>query len=308
MCGLFGWIINEHDDNAVSASKMHIVGTVLAARNDERGGDSWGYFDGQRVERGLGDILDAHGDNSLAQSAFMLAHTRLATTGAKTVENAHPFEVVGSVRHIIGAHNGMVSNHVMLNTKYHRTCQVDSMHIFEHLANGVKPKDITAYGAITYQSADGVFASRFHGGQLSAVTVAGGLIWSSAADSLMLALRIARIPVVRVFQFGDQTLYRLSHDGIRKVGRLSIAEPMYSGKWSYGDWDDIETVDNYGTAKKPTIADADDIDDLEDYANAIHNLAKEDKYASATAARIAASSAVPNSIYALSERLKREET
>ena len=202
MCGIFGY---NFKDGAISAGRRAILGNNLARLNDKRGGHSWGVCsieDGDtNITRGLGDM----GDHaySLADAKFVLAHTRYATIGAKTVENAHPFEI----GNIIGAHNGGVTNHFELDKRYKRDCKVDSMHFFHHLDDDLPFGDIEGYGSIEWLRRDElesgverVFLSKMKGGMLAifgigdpAAPKSDGIVWSSDEKHLLEALFTAGI-------------------------------------------------------------------------------------------------------------------
>jgi len=100
MCGIFGGI-GKVDPAIIRA---------LAIANRERGTDSLGFFDSRmRMEKAAGDPMDllpAMNDFILeaCKGWFVAGHTRLATRGAKTDRNAHPFQY-GLV---VGSHNGVV--------------------------------------------------------------------------------------------------------------------------------------------------------------------------------------------------------
>jgi hypothetical protein len=146
MCGIFGWDINPR---MVSHNQLAILGSWLASKMDYRGGDSWGYvIPGKTPVKGLGKMI-GHTLN-LSRSYRVLAHTRKGTTGAITVENAHPFQI----GKYIGVHNGVISDHKELNTKHKRTCEVDSMHIYHHLNEGIDISELQGYGALGFLHLD----------------------------------------------------------------------------------------------------------------------------------------------------------
>lgn len=131
-----------------------------------RGRDAWGCSDGQTVLRYTGELIDTW-DKSFqttkdwSQGIF---HTRGASCGEKgKVENAHPFSYQkedGSW--IIGIHNGCLHNHDALNRKYSRSCEVDSMHIWMHLAEGKPWSDIEGWGNLAWWETTPKFGQVLH--------------------------------------------------------------------------------------------------------------------------------------------------
>ncbi len=187
MCGIFGFTLK---DSAIEPERRAILAATLARLNDERGGDSWGVCrlesESPHVHRGLTTLADHVG--VLLGSPRLFAHTRWATHGKVTIENAHPFAVNG----IIGAHNGIVYNHYDLAKKYNRSYEVDSQHIFAHLSVGADMGEIEGYGAIEWVvvGKPEMYLCRLVEGELAIAGVGGdldhplGVVWSSDADHL----------------------------------------------------------------------------------------------------------------------------
>lgn len=103
MCGIFGYIGQKTD-----ASEKVLAGLKLL---EYRGYDSWGITvkqgDKLTFEKHVGKIGEAK--TSLPRSTIGIGHTRWATHGGVTVENAHPH--LDCTREIAVIHNGIVENY-----------------------------------------------------------------------------------------------------------------------------------------------------------------------------------------------------
>jgi hypothetical protein len=192
MCGIFGWDLLG---SRLSPEQRNIIAMFLTAQNDQRGGNSWGVFnlDTETIYRGLGDITSNW--QHIAAVKRIMCHTRLATTGGVTVDNAHPFCIKG----IVGAHNGIVHNHEFLNRKYGRSCSVDSEHIFMHLATGKGLDDLVGYGAIEWVDTTHTDIVKLckisNWADLAIAQVEdAGCVWSSSGAHLAAALLAAEVP------------------------------------------------------------------------------------------------------------------
>src|SRR5438034_3433365 len=103
MCGIFGYVGHQTD-----ASEKVLAGLKLL---EYRGYDSWGISvkKGKKLvsEKYVGKIGDA--ETTLPESSLGIGHTRWATHGGVTVENAHPH--LGCTREIAVLHNGIIENY-----------------------------------------------------------------------------------------------------------------------------------------------------------------------------------------------------
>ena len=143
MCGIFGAIGKRINPGTIRA---------LAIINRERGTDSLGFFSntGKFVKRADDPVVCLADDDfadfidkSCCKGWFLAGHTRAATAGAVTNNNAHPFRF----GRIIGCHNGIVSAP--------KSYSVDSEFLFDSLnkAGGdynTAFADIAGYWALSW--------------------------------------------------------------------------------------------------------------------------------------------------------------
>lgn len=240
MCGLLGWFTTHGERRLIP------LAAALMVQMDDRGGHSWGYWADGKIWKGLGDIAEGVGARSLRNASVLMAHTRLASVGAVSIANCHPF----TCGNIIGAHNGGISNHWELNKKYDRKFEVDSKHIFAQLDEGKPLSELEGYGAITWidKARPGIVnLSRFNGGVLSAARVFSknkqfGVVWASTQDALKRSLDAAgldrkwvNIENDRFYEVRDGDI----HEVVAKDGKPEInpiRSKSYSG-YSNRGWD-----------------------------------------------------------------------
>lgn len=200
MCGIAGYVCKDKYE-----PKLDLAFPLLGVFMDTRGGDSWGYTDGNRIEKMTGEF---QGGYTPAFSGAMQAalHTRYGTTGAKIAINSHPWRFGED---LIGMHNGVVYNHTELNARLFRQFDVDSMHIFQHIVEERDLSEIEAYGAIVFFQEGKIHLGRFHAGQLSVAHAEWGIMFASTDWAITQACQMAGLPEPEFYKVEEGQLYVL---------------------------------------------------------------------------------------------------
>src|SRR5437867_2185158 len=155
MCGIWGYQFRADIPlEYKSFTSRAIYCALMMEAMDLRGDDSYGFVlrapDKLNIVKGVGASADKVDPQVVGGTLQLMAHTRKATSGSICEANAHPF----TVENIIGMHNGGVSNDTELNRRYARHCDVDSEHIFHHIAYDLPLSEISGYGAVSYIDSD----------------------------------------------------------------------------------------------------------------------------------------------------------
>lgn len=218
MCGIFSF--------TKTTDVTRRMTPLLAAYMNERGQDSWGMSDGEFIYKDVGSIMDGWADLDFDGPIY---HTRAASVGAVSKRNAHPFEVAKpDGGKIIGVHNGHISNWQELKHKYDRKdLEVDSEHIFRHLAEGKDLKEINGWGAVIWFDVDasGVkrrFCSKF--GSMDNLHVVqltdGTLVAASTERALERAARFADTSIKTNYKIENNMKYEFREDGLYTLGAM----------------------------------------------------------------------------------------
>lgn len=233
MCGLSGYISSPLLLRAKRIQRDAIVRGLLLAMQ-ERGEKSTGiggvYKDKHFMTKKTLDAWEFVKDTDFAQSlllnpSILLGHTRQPTSGAVTMENAHPF-LKGN---IMGTHNGSVWNEKDFDEKV----EVDSEIIFVLLDQEKgdytkvfhRLRGMFALAWIDITKPDRVYLAR-EDNPLYMCTVPSlkTIFWASTRDALRFVIGTVIGTDMDIIELEKNTVYEIKHDLSMKGTDTKFAE------------------------------------------------------------------------------------
>lgn len=248
MCGIFGFSHSTEITRAMTP--------LLAWEMELRGKDSWAASSGSKTIKSLGPITESFYDHEdeIAELPRMMVHTRGASVGVVSLQNQHPFEFRCEqngtwVRTAIGIHNGCIVNHEALNVKYSRSHPVDSMHVYDHIANGLSTEELQGWGNLAWyeytpEHPEGEFhLARFNNEDLHVAKLfTGEVVFCSLARPIVRAAAMAGSKVEKFFEIINNKRYTIEtkvNDNGMIEGMLFITRAEFkfgSREQQYFDW------------------------------------------------------------------------
>jgi hypothetical protein len=205
---------------------------------NERGKDSWGMTDGTFVYKAVGQIVDQFDELDMESPTY---HCRGASIGCISHRNAHPFEFTheanGHKKRVVGVHNGHVNNWGILKTRYNRQhFEVDSEHIFAHLAEDKPISDIEGWGTVVWyeQIDDGPiqrYFSTFSNGQLAIAHLkTGEFIFASTERSVQIAIQMTGALLDTFYKIEPDIKYSIINGELKSLGEFKWGKEWLAPK------------------------------------------------------------------------------
>lgn len=233
MCGIFGYV-GEYPE----AGQVVLDGLK---RLEYRGYDSWGVavVDQKRVkvEKKIGKI--GHAQITLPPSRVGLGHTRWATHGGVTNENAHPhFDCTEEIALI---HNGIVENYRDLKealTKHHFKSETDTEVIVHLLEDELKKShDFLLAFQKTFNKLTGLNAiAALYKDQIIVAKNGSPIVLGKSPHAILLASDAsALLPLTRTVYFLEDGQLATLGDGKLAVFNLESGQEI-KYEWQELDW------------------------------------------------------------------------
>lgn len=236
MCGIFGYVGTSSDASAKVFAGLRDI--------EYRGYDSWGVSfweeDKFKVIKQIGFLPKSH---SFPDSSLAIGHTRWATHGGVTVENAHPH--LSCDGKLVLVHNGIVENYLELKKqlKNHKLkSQTDTEVIIHLIEDHLKSKQFKEAVAKVFNKLTGLSAIVVSDGkEIVACKIGSPLVVGKTDDGFVLASDPnALLPLTNklIFLEDGQMVVLNSELKLYKVEDLTEIQPEFTTiDWEYSKSD-----------------------------------------------------------------------
>ena len=267
MCGLVGFSGNAETS---IYNALHLLGD-----NDDRGGHSSGLYANKQLYKAVGDSKNIFPIlNSYTTGGVLIGHTRFATHGEHTVENAHPYQY-GKV---VGAHNGVIKNYEEVGKKFGiKKTVVDSQMIFKLLSQENKDKHLGLfYGAknVLYTKGDNRLYVYRRDNPLFKLETPEGIYFSSEDEGLKhiatvnkLKTKVKEVEENKLFVYENGKLLfsqKIKHKPVASVNNGGNTNWRTYGN-AYGAYDRYNFNNSWDIVKQDDIKDSSNWDEEDEY-------------------------------------------
>tara|TARA_R110002020_G_scaffold172796_1_gene363296 strand:+ start:163 stop:1296 length:1134 start_codon:yes stop_codon:yes gene_type:complete len=262
MCGIFGFAKTSNGQSDHQLDILKRTFTNLTDESSARGKDSTGFSIMNPLERYTYKTLTDSStltrtnewsnviDKIDRDTSIVLGHTRFATTGAKVVTNAHPF----NIGEVVGIHNGVIYNYNQVARKLGKAIpQVDSEVIFQSLNRKDKSK--------AFESINGDFAIAWAKENNTTLHLAredgrpmvisywkkAKVLFFASTEDIMnnamidagLVLDIIKVPTDIIYSYDTSKFTKLveyKEEKFKTISQETVDDYGYGFNYGYGGW------------------------------------------------------------------------